>query len=147
MVIPQATRKRGGGIVLRFPYNPGLIERLKVSIPSVCRSWDPVLKVWTVEAAYANLAIGLLQSTYPEATVGGSTAPPRGPDPIRPSDPHYEALHLLPSAPACVVEAAYKALARDRHPDRLPAHERDRAHEAMVALNEAYDALRARGAA
>lgn len=145
--LPQATRRWDGGVVLRFPYAPTLITRIKDAIPSDQRSWQPDLKVWTVEPAYASLAIGLLKQQFPDAIVEGEFRTPPRPEPIRSSDEFYRRLHLLPSAPVELIEASYRCLARLHHPDRLPAPERARGNEAMVALNEAFEKLRDRASA
>lgn len=73
--------------------------------------------------------------------------PYRRPAPIRSTDEYFQRLHLLSSAPACVIEASYRALAKQHHPDRLPATERDRGNAAMAGINEAFEQLRDRGAA
>jgi Putative quorum-sensing-regulated virulence factor len=53
-------------------------------------------------------------------------------------DPYAE-LHLLPSAPPEVVDAAYRALVKLLHPDWVGPGSMSR----MVALNNARDAIRA----
>lgn len=45
----------------------------------------------------------------------------------------WQVLWLVPGAPAEVVDAAYRALARMYHPDRDPEHA-----EAMLQINQAY---------
>jgi DnaJ-class molecular chaperone len=54
-------------------------------------------------------------------------------------DGAYSLLHLLPSAPAELVEKAYKVLARIYHPDLEGGDE-----EKMKELNQAYDKLKRR---
>jgi len=88
---------------------------------------------------------------FPEAVVYDADPRDQAP-PARPRQPlaterHYAALHLLPSASPAVVNAVYKTLVKQHHPDQLPASERDRAHVQMVEINGAYEALRAHGAA
>lgn len=52
---------------------------------------------------------------------------------------YYRVLQVTRDAEPEVIEKAYKALARKRHPDACSG---DRsAHEAMVELNEAYAVL------
>ena len=51
---------------------------------------------------------------------------------------YYEILHLHPSAPAEVIEAAYRRLARLYHPDVNQSAE---AHDLMVQINLAYGVL------
>lgn len=146
--LAQATWQHDGSVELRFPYDPAFIESLKASVSSSFRTWDPAEKVWRVRAGYAHAGVTLLRRTFPDAVIietpGEATSRP---DPIRSTDSLYATLHLLPSAPLVVIEAAYKALAREQHPDRLAPSEQTRAHEQMVALNTAFATLRDRGAA
>ena len=51
---------------------------------------------------------------------------------------YYEVLHLHPSAPAEVIEAAYRRLVRIYHPD---VNQSPEAHDLMVQLNLAYGIL------
>lgn len=51
----------------------------------------------------------------------------------------WSELHLLPTAPRALVEAAYRVLTRECHPDVGGDH------EAMVRLNAAIEALRESG--
>lgn len=48
----------------------------------------------------------------------------------------YRTLHLLPSAPASLVQAAQRVLIKDAHPDHGGTH------EAAVAINRAVDIIR-----
>jgi curved DNA-binding protein CbpA len=59
---------------------------------------------------------------------------------------HLQALGLGPGAGEAEVRAAYKALAVASHPDKQAgagAEERRRAGERFVAVQQAYEALRA----
>ncbi len=142
MTLPHATYQPNNTLRLQFPYHRGLVEALKIHIPPHGREYDPATKAWTVALSWAGVAIQILRGVYPDAEVIGELC--ASPAPIRSIDPAYATLHLLPSAPPCVVEAAYKALARNLHPDRLPVAEQAKAHEAMVQVNLAYEALRDR---
>ncbi|MDP9370503.1 MAG: hypothetical protein M3Q03_19915, partial [Chloroflexota bacterium] len=86
-ILPQATTKGDGSVELQFPYDRCLVEHLKLTIPSYARTWDPLLKIWTVSAPWAMTAIHLLHAIFPDAAVidGGHSRPP-GPTPIRPLD-------------------------------------------------------------
>ncbi len=53
----------------------------------------------------------------------------------------YRTLHLLPSAPPEVVQAAHRALVKMHHPD-VSGGEHS-AHSAMVTINQAMTAIRA----
>jgi DnaJ-class molecular chaperone len=73
------------------------------------RWWDTALRVFKMH--------GLVQGVYSPLAV-------------------WDALHLKPTAPPELVQAAYKCLARIHHPD----HGGD--NESMRRLNAAYDRVR-----
>ena len=146
-MIPHATYRPDGAVLFRVPYERGWVDRVKGMVPASARAWDKHAKVWTVAPPFGARVLDLTRRVFGHVAVAGAPEPPGRPEPIRRADPSYAALHLLPSAPACVVAAAYRALARDKHPDRLPAHRRAAAHERMVAINAAYEALRDRARA
>ncbi len=133
---------RNGAAEVRFPYHRGLVDALKTSIPASERDYDPVTKVWTVRSAfYATIAHRLMVQAFGHvetfnAPRDQTSAPP--PNPIRSTDRDFAALHLLPSAPPALVEAAFRCLSKELHPDRGGQH------EAMVRLNQAVGSLRAR---
>lgn len=137
-----------GATVFRVPYDARWVAGIKASVPASARDWNPVAKVWTVLPPHGRAIVALTFTVFGRVEVEGEPARfrPR-PAPIRTMGPAYQALHLLPSAPRCVVDAAYRALSREHHPDLLAASEQTRAHAAMVDLNAAYEALKARGAA
>lgn len=143
-MIAQATRRWDNRYELRFPFNKLLVEKLKLHIPACYREYEPASKTWVIDAVYASTAIQLLRSVFPDARISEhQDADPPSPNLFQQSTPH-KVLYVLPDAPKCVIEAAYRALSREAHPDRAPADQRDQAHEAMVALNEAYSVLRDR---
>ena len=149
-ILAQATTRWDGATELRFPYHPGLIEALKLSIPAHAREWNPGSKTWIVSAAYTPIGVRLLRDVFPDATISGDRTappPPRPPEPLRPSDRLFAALHLQPTAPPELVLAAFKCLAKLHHPDRAPIADRDRAHRAMIETNNAYDEIRDRASA
>lgn len=53
----------------------------------------------------------------------------------------YDALGVLPQAPAAVIRAAYKVLIQSVHPDRHPPEQHAWAHEETLRLNAAFDVL------
>ena len=57
MTHPTITRTDDGRAVLRFPYDPWLVESLKDSIPSHARAYDPAERTWTVTPAYVAVAV------------------------------------------------------------------------------------------
>jgi hypothetical protein len=142
------------GVVLAAPWHatktPLLVERLKLTIPAAKREYRPDTKEWWAAIPYDSVALGIFLGLWPGAQVlraGERRSAP--PPPRRPlaREHHFAALHLLPSAPPAVVNAAYRALVKAHHPDLLPAPEKDRAHRRMVEINGAYEALQAEGAA
>ncbi len=142
-VSPSITLRDDGGVDLRFPYCVGLIADLKASIPAASRTYDPDTKTWSVSSGWAPVACRLMARHFPDVATSSRFEPPSRPAPPRALDAAYQALYVRPEAPACVVEAAYRALSRLYHPDRKPPAERDQAHEQMIALNQAMDTLRA----
>ncbi len=140
-----------GDAELRFPYRPDFIEELKRHIPLHGRRWTPEGKFWWIGSAYVNLAARLAAGYFevdhidaPRAGQRAYTAPPP-PRPLHP-DP-YVTLHLLPSAPPELVEAAARTLAKLYHPDLKPAAEQTRATATMAKINRAVEDLRRRGVA
>jgi hypothetical protein len=117
---------------------------LKEYIPAAYREYDPDSKTWIIESVYAATAIRLLRSAFPDATVGDhEDDPPTQAYTHHQTSPN-EVLYVLPDAPRCVVDAAYRALSREFHPDHASDDQRDQAHETMIALNAAYSILRDR---
>ena len=103
------------------------IDALKSYIGVPLRSYEPAGREWMVDAdADAELKSWL---TYCHTKIGADviwlkdgehrqrhTHPPREHRP-KPMDA-YVTLHLLPTAPAAVIKASYKALAVLNHPDK-----------------------------
>jgi len=139
MVTPSATYVYGGSVRLQFPYDKFLVEQIKVHIPAQSRSYDPGTKTWTVDACFGPVAIGLLRQTFGDVEIIHAHGQ-RPPEPvlIRNSDSVFRTLHLLPSAPPALVEAAYKVLARLLHPD-LGGNT-----ATMQQVNTAYETIRDR---
>ncbi len=134
MTAPRIVR-RDGAATLTFPFDAWLVDALKAEIPGHARTYDPVAKSWTVAPAYAGVAIRLMYQAFTDVEVIDAAA---GPGFDRGGDPREAALvvlHLRPSAPPELVDAAYRTLARLNHPDRGGDH------DAMLALNQAYDAI------
>jgi hypothetical protein len=142
------------GVLLAAPYDraktPLLVERLKLRIPAARREYRPDTREWWAEVPYDTVALGIFGGLWPGCEIARAgerrSAPPPPRRPLA-REHHFAALHLLPSAPPAVVNAAYRALVKAHHPDLLPAPEQDRAHRAMCELNAAYEALQAEGAA
>ncbi len=118
MTTPQIQRRWDGATVLTFPFDRWLIDALKAEIPGHARTYDPTAKSWTITPAYAHVASQLMHDVFPDVEIVDHTAAGSGFD--RGGDPREAALvvlHLRPSAPAELIDAAYKCLARLHHPD------------------------------
>ncbi len=145
--IPHATYRWDHKLECSFPYDKGLIEAIKIHIPASSREWDPARKVWIVESVYATTALRLMRDTFGDVIFDDQRFTNREPTPptSKPQvDPAFATLYVLPDAPAFIIDAAFRALCKEYHPDRAPAHERDRAHELMVRINSAYESIRDR---
>jgi len=146
-VIPSARRLPDSWTAFRVPFDRAWINAVKLSVPPPSRRWVPSQKEWEIAPGYARHIVALTIKTFSYCIdadrVGGTGDRPGGSSPVqsRRDGDHYATLHLTPSAPAAVVAAAYKALSRLHHPDRGGDH------EAMLALNDAYQKLCERGAA
>jgi hypothetical protein len=132
-----------GEVVLTFPYRASLVADLKDEVPYRYRAFDKTLKTWTVWGGYEDVAVSLLLAHFPDADVPlrwrphqrsgtGTTASALiSVEPCR-------TLHLAPSAPAGLIDAAYRWWAKQLHPD----HGGD--GEAMRRVNAAYLVLKDR---
>lgn len=143
-VYPTATEKLGRTEFL-FPYDPAMVEDCK-AVPVAYRSYDPDKRLWTISAPYANRVLDLFLRRFPHATVNrygtrgrDSASPP--PPPKAPVTTPHATLYVLPTAPREVIEAAYRALVKKHHPDRLPEPERAQGNERLARINVAYAQL------
>ena len=148
-----ATIQLDGWTRLTFPYDPKVVEMLKLHIPASERRWVPAEKCWMVSSTYSTLGIGLIRRIYPNIVVVNERLTwssddddweddePSTPPPLRKTDSSFATLHLLPSAPAELVDAAYRCLARLHHPDTGGTT------SAMQRINTAHGALKARRSA
>lgn len=123
-----------------IPYHRELIERWKTDIPFRCREYIPTSKTWRFTGEYLDIAIARLLQVFPDAEIPARWRAHSDWGDVRRESPsshshHFSALHLLPSAPRAVIDAAYRALAKLHHPDLGgdPA--------VMRQLTEAYDVL------
>ena len=117
MTAPQIQRRGDGGVILTFPFDRWLVDALKAEIPGHARTYDPGMRSWTVVPAYAGIAIRLMYQAFTDVEIIDVAA---GPTFDRGGDPREAALivlHLRPTAPPELVDAAYKCLARLHHPD------------------------------
>lgn len=132
-MIASALWRDDGSVVLRFPYHEGLLSQLKLAIPSHHRSWNPEIKAWIVWGEYAPLAVDLVRSVYANLRESRPGATEPGP---KPGNSDRRTLYVTDDAPAVVVHAAYKALARLYHPDAGGDTHR------MQLINAAYGRLK-----
>lgn len=143
-VYPTATEKLGRTEFL-FPYDPAMVEDMK-GVPVAYRTYDPDKRLWTISVPYAGRVLDLFLRRFPHATVnaydtrGRDSAPPPPPPKAPVTTPHA-ALYVLPTAPREVIEAAYRALVKKHHPDRLPEPERAQGNERLARINVAYAQL------
>lgn len=86
---------------------------------------------WERSETLRDTTLILIRKLFP----GLIAAPPLPPPPLN-IPPHYAALHLTPGCPLAVAEAAYRALARQHHPDLGGDPER------MKTINAAIERLR-----
>ena len=138
-----------GDAHLRFPFSQELVADLKRQIPAHCRAWTPEAKYWWIASGYVNLAARLAEGYFdvehidaPRAQQQSYYTPPPPPRPLHP-DP-FATLHLLPSAPPELIEAAARSLAKLHHPDLRPEHEKALATAKMAQINRAVEDLRRR---
>jgi hypothetical protein len=138
-MIALVHRHDNGDLDIRTPYDAAFVAALKDGVSYDFRSWDAERKVWSVEAPYAEVALGIVRrffanvKTTDEGNASSAGGTPSGGDP-------YRELHLLPSAPVPLIHAAYRTLARLHHPDAGGDV------TTMQRLNAAYDRLKERTA-
>ena len=124
----------GSAADITFPFDAFVVGELKRAVPAPLRTYDPDSKTWTVAGRYVHAVYHVLDRVFGEVEVEGARSGAADHRQRAGGDP-YEVLHLLPSAPDEVVTVVYRTLARLCHPDCGGEH------DAMVALNQAYDAI------
>lgn len=134
-------------LLIRFPYSADLVAELKGELPRWARRWDPDAKGWRVALSLYSVARSVIASHTGESWyvtpaaramlegrgAGGQPSTSRSPEAREP----FTTLHLLPTAPDEVVQAAYRALALLHHPDRGG----NRA--TMARINSAFESVKA----
>jgi hypothetical protein len=110
-----------GDVLLESPYREWdpVREEFKAAIPWQGRKWDGEAKHWIIRALYVQELLTFLaqhqaQIQDDRASTQAPIDRPAMPDDLRGA---FAVLHLAPSAPSCVAEAAYKALVKYYHPD------------------------------
>ncbi|MDQ3694291.1 MAG: hypothetical protein M3464_11775 [Chloroflexota bacterium] len=133
-----ATYGVDGAVTVHFPYDKQFIERLKDTVPARYRTYCPPAKAWTVHEPYRDRVIAMLVQWFPDVRWRRRTESRPAPTPIRALDQAFADLHLLPSAPPTLVEAAFRTMAKTAHPDKGGNE------ELMRRLNAAVETLRDR---
>ena len=149
--IARGTWRWDSRLEVSFPYSPEVISAIKAQIDPRDREWSPSTKTWIFTAPLGStVALQLLRSYFHNVEVTDSRDTYQSPPPppffeAEPNvDPDCARLYIMPTAPRFVVDAVFKAFAREYHPDRLPAGEKQQGHERMVVINAAYERVRER---
>jgi hypothetical protein len=120
------------------PYNSTFVEAFKADLPWFSRRWDKDVKAWTVDEPFVEDALRIVRRHYSDLTVD-DRRPRWSPPPSSGSrDPDRAELFVTPDAPTCVVEAAYRALAKAFHPDLVGPSGSER----MQRINAAYSRVK-----
>jgi len=108
-----------GVLTYRGQYIPAVVSGFK-DYPARFRDYAPDDgKVWTIKPPFAEDALRLILRYAPDAeveytrrTTGNPTTRTR-----QAGSDHFQVLHLLPSAPPELIDAAFRCLAKKAHPD------------------------------
>lgn len=130
-VEPLASDHHPWAYALAFDYSPDMVTYMKAAIPSRARKWVPEDKVWLFRREALDTVLELADNYCGGWRMVRSEPAPM---PTQPLDA-YAALHLLPSAPPDLVQAAYRVIAKQAHPDRGGST------EAMQRVNAAYELI------
>jgi hypothetical protein len=118
----EVTRE-AGGYACRFGFDAELLSALKEAVPGRWRRWDRERKVWL----FSHRGWPLAERVFQEYGLLEGVHAPRD---------AWRTLCLQPDAPPELVTAAYRTLAKLRHPDRGGTD------AAMRDLNLAYEELK-----
>ena len=103
MSYPRVTwHPDGSAADVTFPFDAFVVAEIKRVVPAWLRSYDPDSKTWMVDGRYVHLVYHVLAQVFGDVDVEAALV----------------VLHLRPTAPPELVDAAYKCLARLHHPDR-----------------------------
>lgn len=110
-----------GAVVLEAPYRDWepVRETFKLAVPWDGRKWDGSAKQWIISALYTADLLAFLAQHHARIQDDRhplEAAEPRAPMPDELREA-FASLHLASSAPLCVAEASYRALAKYYHPD------------------------------
>ncbi len=122
--------------IIATPYSRMFVDELKVAVPHEYREWGADEKVWRVQHPYDRQAASLLKKHFPHAEIEARWESRQwSSNQGCKCDADHRALFICADAPREVVTAAFKALAKQAHPDRggNPI--------VMQKLNEVYERL------
>lgn len=128
-----------GTAEVAFEFCFSAVDELKARIPYHAREWHPDRKVWTIASGpFIGVAISIMQDIFGANSmyIQDDRAGRRPANGAPTLDTAYRTLHLQPTAPPHLIQAAYKTLSLMHHPDRGG----DTA--AMQSINSAMDSLR-----
>ncbi len=127
----------GSAADVTFPYSAFVVAEIKRAVPAPLRTYDPETKTWTVAGRYVHAVYHVLAHVFGDVDVEGSRTGPadRG---LQPSDDPWIVLHLRPTAPPELVNAAHRCLAKLNHPDAGGDT------ITMQAINSAVEQIRSR---
>jgi hypothetical protein len=125
------------------PYNAEFVADLKRAVPASYRTYDPEQRSWIVESTYLSEALRIARHYFEieRLTAQAEIQSHRLADcerVVANAYPDHTRLYVLPNAPRDVIHSAYRALAREHHPDLVGA----RGHGPMVEINAAFERLR-----
>lgn len=117
----------GDEVRVKFSYSTAPVEAIK-TLPVYARSWDKEERTWIIDADFLEEleelfeSIGMVcgnpeeQAHRPQSNQNTRNGH-NNRNNQNGSASHYDVLWLKPGAPQCVIDAAYKALIRQNHPD------------------------------
>ncbi len=115
MITTVTFRRHGDAYVVRFRYDPALVELLKAVVPAYARSWNTSTREWTVNVDYANLLASAVRSLGHRAIgLDPQQPPPRN---NTHTDPAQWAMDLLHRVGPTRREPVFRALTKVLHPD------------------------------
>ncbi len=130
----------GGYLKVTFKYRAEVVQAIKDFIPAPGREYLPGERAWLISPGWVHSALDTLRWYFDEVQLIEHDQPST-PTPIRKTDQDFATLYLLPGAPAEIIRAVYRELARLHHPDKGGQTAK------MQAINAAYQTLQKRGAA
>ena len=139
----RLTTEALGDTALESPYDADFVDGLKQAIPYGGRKWDSQRKRWLISVLYEDTLLEFLAQQGCEIRDdrdNPGTTPPTTLAPVTPMPADlkeaFDTLFLAYTAPLCVAEASYRALAKYWHPDRVGKPEQ------FHGVNDAIDIVR-----